>query len=159
MKEDLYDSLATECGEVVKETVKTVTGDGVTQELKNANKVANTYAYGSSGPVPGDTIDTYLDDVANVKREDAINNLVAQSALLKAKAENEQNKFVLSKEEKARRKKEFVEYMMYQQEEAYFTQNHYVMDGKTKRRVRKMIEKNYDKGKYGSLDSRKSLND
>lgn len=159
MKEDLYDSLATECGEVVKETVKTVTGDGITQELKNANKAVNTYAYGSSGPVPGDTIDTYLDDVANVKREDAINNLVAQSALLKAKAENEQNKFVLSKEEKARRKKEFVEYMMYQQEEAYFTQNHYVMDGKTKRRVRKMIEKNYDKGKYGSLNSRKSLND
>ena len=49
--------------------------------------------------------------------------------------------------------------MMYQQEEAYFTQNHYIMDGKTKRRVRKMIERNYDKGRYGSLYSRKSLND
>ena len=55
--------------------------------------------------------------------------------------------------------KEFVDYMMYQQEEAYFTQNHYIMDGRTKRRVRKMIERNYDKGRYGSLYSGKSLND
>ena len=34
MKNDLYDSLATECGEAVNETVKTVTGNEVMQELK-----------------------------------------------------------------------------------------------------------------------------
>ena len=159
MKNDLYDSLATECGEAVNETVKTVTGNEVMQELKKVDKTVNSYAYGSSGPIPGDTIESYLDDVANVNKEDAISNLVAQSALLKAKSETEQNKSVLTKEEKARQKKQFVDYMMYQQEEAYFTQNHYIMDGKTKRRIRKMIERNYDKGRYGSLYSGKSLND
>ena len=70
MKNDLYDSLATECGEAVNETVKTVTGNEVMQELNKVNKAVNSYAYGGSGPIPGDTIESYLDDVANVNKEE-----------------------------------------------------------------------------------------
>ena len=38
--------------------------------------------------------------------------------------------------------------MIYQQGEAYFQQHHYIVDGKTKKRTRKILEKAYDKGKF-----------
>ena len=89
MKNDLYDSLVTECGEAVNETVKTVTGNEVMQELKKVDKTVNSYAYGSSGPIPGDTIDSYLDDVSNVKKENAIKqyrkNVEKMNFMLKSK--------------------------------------------------------------------------
>ena len=36
------------------------------------------------------------------------------------------------------------------QGEAFFTEHHHLMDGKTKRRLRRTIERQYDKGKFKS---------
>lgn len=159
----LYDTLAQECGEVVStdETVQTVSGDDLNNELKKVDKATNHYAYGDTGPVPGDSISSFLDNTTEVKKDDAVQNMIRESALLKAQqeAEDEKKSRTLTKEEKAQRKKQLVEYLLYQQEEAYFAQNHYIMDGKTKRRTRKIIERNYDKGKYGDMNSTASLND
>ena len=56
MKNDLYDSLATECGEAVNETVKTVTGNEVMQELKKVDKTVNDYAQVTGDFKTGDVI-------------------------------------------------------------------------------------------------------
>ena len=38
--------------------------------------------------------------------------------------------------------------MLYQQGELYYQQHHYIMDGRTKRKIRKRIERDYDKGRF-----------
>ena len=92
-----------------------------------------------------------MDEAKNITKESAINSMLAQSAIYKAQkeaAEQQNQPKKLTKEEREARKKQVVDYLMYQQEEAYFVQHHYIMDGRTKRRVRAMISRNYDKGKY-----------
>ena len=41
-----------------------------------------------------------------------------------------------------------MESMMYQQGEAYYQKHHYIMDGKSKRKLRKRLEREFNKGKY-----------
>ena len=54
--------------------------------------------------------------------------------------------------------KQIVAYILQQQEEAYYLEHHYIMDGRTRRAVRSMIEKDYDKGKYRPSKSNVNLN-
>ena len=95
--------------------------------------------------------------MTSVDEDKAVNKMLSEAAILKMKKEQEAEKRVLTKEQRMVQRKQVCDYLMYQQEEAYFKQNHFIMDGKTKRRVRKMIERNYDKGRYGSTNG-SSLN-
>ena len=74
-----------------------------------------------------------------------MNTLITHAAIAKAKSESDIREKAKQKYEQ---RKQFIESMMYQQGELYYQQHHYMMDGKTKRRVRKAIERAYDKGKY-----------
>ena len=151
----LYDELAQDCGEVVKENeIKTTEGDEVVEKI---NKSMNEFAYGGAELAPGESLDGFFSEMTSVDEDKAVNKMLSEAAILKMKKEQEAEKRVLTKEQRMAQKKEVCEYLMYQQEEAYFKQNHFIMDGKTKRRVRKMIERNYDKGRYGSANG-SSLN-
>ena len=151
----LYDKLAQDCGEVVKENeIKTTEGDEV---LEKINKRMNEFAYGGAELAPGESLDGFFSEMTSVDEDKAVNKMLSEAATLKMKKEQEAENRVLTKEQMMGQKKQVCDYLMYQQEQAYFTQNHYVMDGKTKRRVRKMIERNYDKGRYG-LTNGSSLN-
>ena len=74
-----------------------------------------------------------------------MNTLITQAAIAKAKSESDIREKTKQKHEQ---RTQFIESMMYQQGELYYQQHHYMMDGKTKRRVRRAIERAYDKGKY-----------
>ena len=150
----ILDSLAQTDGEELKnEEYVSVEGSTAKETVDKASQQLNSHPYGESGPMPGDRIgvEKYMDEAKNITKESAINSMLAQSAIYKAQreaAEQQNQPKKLTKEEREARKKQVVDYLMYQQEEAYFLQHHYIMDGKTKRRVRAMISRNYDKGKY-----------
>lgn len=157
-KQKVYDSLAAEVGEPVDEkNLHKISKLDADREIYENTKNQNKYMYDTGCPIPGETINSYLDDISKVDKEKAVDNMLSHSAILKLKAENEKNK-KLSLKEKAEKKKRTVEYFLYQEEENFYTKNHYIMDGLTRRRTRRIIEKNYDKGRYDtSLE--KSLND
>lgn len=149
----LYDELATECGEVCEssESMKIIEDASEVEKVaqKSFEKV-NQFAYGGDCPMPGEAIADKISENVEVSKTDAVNQMIQQAALLKAEkeAEEREKNRVLSPEEKAERKKSVIDYLMYQQEEAYFTKYHYVMDGKTKRGTRKRLERMYDKGRF-----------
>lgn len=162
----LLNELAQQCGEKIekKDYVVVDSGDAIEQIDVAANK-ANKFTYSDEQevPLPGESIAPYLDNVKEINKEDAINSLVQQSALLKVQKEAEEREkskkpAPLTKEQKAAQKKQIVAYILQQQEEAYYLEHHYIMDGRTRRAVRSMIEKDYDKGKYRPSKSNVNLN-
>ena len=118
-----YDSYITEHGTAISDlTLKKM----LVSKKDIQDKIDNTFAY-------EDTPDT------------GMNSLITQAAMMKAKDETDKREAL---KQKAEQRKNFIESMMYQQGELYYQQHHYFMDGKTKRRVRKAVERAYDKGKY-----------
>lgn len=111
------------------------------------NKINNTFAYDDGNTViPGKPIDDTIDrQLESLNEDTGMNSLITQAAMMKAKSETEKREQL---KQKAEQRKNFIESMMYQQGELYYQQHHYFMDGKTKRRVRKAVERAYDKGKY-----------
>lgn len=107
-------------------------------------------------PIPGQDViaDRINSQINNINENTAMNSLIIQSAMIKAKNENDETvksiKKEMSAEEKAAAKKQFVESMLYQQGELYYQQHHHIMDGKTKKGVRKRIERDYDKGRFSN---------
>lgn len=114
---------------------------------KVQDRIERSYAYDDGNTViPGTPIDNNLDkQVETLNEESGMNTLITQAAIAKAKSESDIREKTKQKHEQ---RKQFIESMMYQQGELYYQQHHYMMDGKTKRRVRKAIERAYDKGKY-----------
>lgn len=111
------------------------------------DKIDNTFAYEDTPSViPGKPIDDTIDrQLESLNEDTGMNSLITQAAMMKAKDETDKREAL---KQKAEQRKNFIESMMYQQGELYYQQHHYFMDGKTKRRVRKAVERAYDKGKY-----------
>lgn len=156
---ELIDRLAMEAGEVVEnpQTLEEITESMAEKLAENASRKANSYAYGSGGPTPGESIDNELDRILDVPSEGMEDELVRQVAIMKAKNESERSKRETAAE-RERKKKEVCDYILYQTEQNYYMKNHFMMDGKTKRRTYRKILRDYDNGKYRSPDG-KTLND
>ena len=126
------------------------------EELKNAmirkdeineEMMKNTaFAYDNGNtPIPGEEVDYKIkEQLDSINENTALDSLITAAAI--AKAQNE--KPSLTPAQKAEKRKQFVESMMYQQGELYYQQHHYIMDGKTRRALRKRIERDYDKGRF-----------
>ena len=163
---EVLDSLVSEVGTLVTENDKTTeipqenisqVLDSIVEDTAPKPKV-NEYAYGAAGPIPGETIPEQFDAIKDVPKDGAIDSMVMQAAILKAQKEAAEEK-KLSVEEKARKREEAIEYILYKAQEQYFIDHKYIMDGKTKRRTRAKIARDYDKGKYRERPNKKSLND
>ena len=162
---EVLDSLVSEIGTPVTENEKAsdISEENISEVLDSivedtpAHK-KNTYAYGDGGPIPGEALGNQFDAIKDVPRESAIDSMVMQAAILKAQKESAEQK-KLSAEEKARKRAEAIEFILYKAEEQYFIDHKYIMDGKTKRRTRAKIARDYDKGKYREKPNKKSLND
>ena len=156
------DSLASELGTPFEGQL--FEGDDKKKQMKKMTEKAklNDYVYGGSGPIPGESISDELDAITNVDKSEAMDSMIMQSAMLKAKAEAEeqQKNKKMTPEERKKYRQQVVDYLMYQQEEQYFMQHKYIMDGKTKRRLRSKIERDFDKGRIRPKKSgHGSLND
>ena len=151
------DSLMIKEGEEINENdIKTVNKQDVEKQINNP------FAYDSNTPIPGEAIDDKISEQINsIDENSALDSLITKAAIIKAKNESANKNKKLSKEELEKIKKNFCEQLFYQQQEDYYTKHHYIMDGKTKRRVRKTIERNFDKGRYNKFlyNTGKSLND
>ena len=151
------DSLMIKEGEEINENdIKTVNKQDVEKQINNP------FAYDSNTPIPGEDIDDKISEqINNIDKNTALDSLITKAAIIKAKNESTNENKKLSKEELEKVKKNFCEQLFYQQQEDYYTKYHSMMDGKTKRRVRKTIERNFDKGRYNKFlyNTGKSLND
>lgn len=115
-------------------------------EINEEMERTASFAYDNGNtPIPGEDVDYKIKEQLNsINENTALNSLVTAAAI--AKAQNEKPK--LTPTQKAEQRKQFIDAMMYQQGELYYQQHHYIMDGKTKRAVRKRIERDYDKGRF-----------
>lgn len=115
-------------------------------EINEEMERTASFAYDNGNtPIPGEDVDYKIKEQLNsINENTALDSLVTAAAI--AKAQNE--KPLLTPAQKAEKRKQFIDAMMYQQGELYYQQHHYIMDGKTKRAVRKRIERDYDKGRF-----------
>ena len=163
---EVLDSLAGEVGTPVTENEKpsAISGENISEVLDSIVEDVpqpvrtNDYAYGSGGPIPGEAMTDQFDAIKDVPRDSAIDSMVMQAAILKAQNEAAEQK-MLTAEERARKRAEAIEYILYKAQEQYFIDHKYVMDGRTKRRTRAKIARDYDKGRYRERPAVKSLND
>ena len=156
----MLDSLVTEVGTLVTENEKaTDISEAILDSLVEEKPKTNEYAYGSGGPIPGEEIGNAFDVIKDVPKESAIDSMVMQAAILKAQKEAAEQKQKMTPEERARKREEDIEYILYKAQEQYFIDHKYIMDGRTKRRTRAKIARDYDKGKYRQKPNKKSLND
>lgn len=122
------------------------------------SKLSNTYAYDSNIPIPGETIndEKIMSNINDINENTALSSLIANAAMIKAKKE----KNTVTKEQLNKLKEDFCKQLLQQQEDEYYNKHGFIMNGQLKRRTRKIIEKNFDKGKYNKyLQPAKSLND
>jgi hypothetical protein len=150
---DLLDSLAKDLGEVVKKEEK----DYVVLEGEQRDKYVDesltgitekpSLAYSEGVPLPGADLTDMFNRVATVDESNAIDGVIAQNALKKVREEAEQERRQNAEERKRQREADIAS-IMYSAEEQYFLEHKHVMDGRTKRRTKKRIEHDYDKGRY-----------
>ena len=156
MQQDNLDKFIMENGEDVNESMRILSDAEVNTKFDD-----NFHPlYGDDTPIPGGNVIHKINGIESINKESALDSLIAKSAIIKAKNEAQEEKKKLTKKDRESKKKQFVDSMMYQQEEDYYQKHHYVMDGKTKRGVRKRIERDFDKGRYHRFltDNHKSLN-
>lgn len=110
-------------------------------------------SYNTDSPIPGQEV--VYNHTVDTDENIALNNLIIKSAMAKAHSEAEIAK---SNAEEERIKKQIIDTMMYNEGEIYYQKYHYVMDGKTKRKLKRMIEKKYNEGKYDYLKTTSNLN-
>lgn len=151
-KRELYNELAKECGVVIeKNSYSTIDSETASEQIDKI-KVKKKFAYEDDTTILPDSeyVNRQLDETLNkeISKEDAVENMLYKTAVLKARNESEDMKELLSKEEYEQQKKEIVNYLLYQQEQAYYSEYKFMMDGKTKRKIRKKLEREYDAGKY-----------
>lgn len=145
MENSVLDKLVQEKGRVITDAeLKNITvSDKRMEEI--TNNVNKSFAYDDNMPIPGETVEFDTND--NITKESALNSLYKSATALNAMKKLEAEK-AKDKEKAAVTKKQFVDAMLYQQGEMYYEQHHFMMDGATKRRIRKRIEKEYDEGKF-----------
>jgi len=133
--------------EVTENNMQLLDKEQVEKKLNTPIKLA----YDNDTPIPGENINNKLDmSLSGINEATALDSLITKSAIIKAEKEKEQivKTKKLTKAEREKYRKEFIDSLMYQQGENYYQANHYIMDGRTKRRVRKKIENDFDKGRY-----------
>lgn len=130
--------------------------DGIEVTEKNYTENTNRFAYDTTSPIPGQNTDI-VTDVDDINENTALDSLVIKSAMAKARAEKKDN--TITKEQMLAAKKQIVDMLMYNEGEAFYQKYHYMMDGKTKRKTRRIIEKNFDKGKYNHFFTTNNLNE
>lgn len=153
--DDIFDSLAVECGEIIKENEKPVIITNKDAMKKAMNDNLNKYAYESEDmPMPGQSVSVTIGSSPEQKTN-GINSVLAQAALLKAEKATEslyaKEKREKEEKEKKARRDNIITQFMYQQEEAFFIKNKFRMSGQEKRKLRRIIEKKYDAGKFDSF--------
>lgn len=142
------DELMLKSGEVVKNE-SIIKNNEYKDKVINAldNEYANTYAYGDIGPIPGTPVEMNTGvSIDNTEDERKAGNrrLIAAAAQMKLRKEMEEfNK----KSDKEKIRTYVISALMQQQEREYLEKHHYVMSGDIKRRTRKSIERQYDKGR------------
>ena len=153
INKDLLDSLAKDLGEVVKEEEKgyvVLEGearDKYVDESLSAMTEKPTLAYNEGVPLPGADLSDMFNRVATVDESNAIDGVIAQNAMKKVREEAERERKETA-EEKRRRREADIASILYNAEEAYFLEHKHIMDSRTKRRTKKIIERDYDKGRY-----------
>ena len=109
------DSLASELGTPFEGQL--FEGDDKKKQMKKMTEKAklNDYVYGGSGPIPGESISDELDAITNVDKSEAMDSMIMQSAMLKAKAEAEeqQKSKKMTPEERKKYRQQVVDYLMY----------------------------------------------
>lgn len=158
---EMLDSLVTEVGTPVTENEKTtnISQEMIDSVVEENKPKTNEYAYGSGGPIPGEALGEEFDAIKDVPKETAVDSMIMQAAILKAQKEAANQQPRMTPEERARKREEDIEYILYKAQEQYFIDHKYIMDGRTKRRTRAKITRDYDKGKYRQKPNKKSLND
>lgn len=129
--------------------------DGVEVTEKNYKENTNRFAYDTTSPIPGENTDI-VTDIDNITEETALDSLVVKSAMAKARSEKQNT---VTKEQIKAAKKQIVDMIMYNEGEAFYQKYHHVMDGATKRKTRRIIERNFDKGKYNHFFTTNNLNE
>lgn len=148
---EILDELAVECGEVIEEPVTVIESEEAQKAFKKINN-RKRFAYDDEAyALPGsDETFKELDEELGkeVSKDEAIENMLMKAAVMKVQNKDPEVERIVKKEQAAQERKEIVAYLLQQQEAAYFEQNGFVMSGDIRRRTRKMIEKQYDKGKF-----------
>lgn len=152
---EVFDSLAEDCGEVITEDTEVIEVTDKKKISDAINRQENKFAYDDRNiPMPGQEMDDKLfRDLTNSDKDTGVKRLLAEAAILKAESEREAEKeqsakkFVPSKEQK----EELIKQILYDQERMYFEKYKYMMSGKQRRTLRKKIEKNFDKGRYNKF--------
>ena len=158
------DSLCEEIGEKTDgtEVVITPTDEEVDAAADKLTKKKNVFAYDNEGgvPVPGQSMDEQFDRISDVKKQDAMQSMINQAAILKAQKEKEeaQKNQKLTPEERRKKVEDLTNYLFYQAQEQYYVQNHFIMDSRTKRATLAQIKRDIRKGRYKIDTSSPSLN-
>ena len=154
MMEEKYNTvmgdIVKEVGEPVSDDEAILVNDNKSELLNVVDKAKHTYDYDGQSdlPIPGEE-QVYDKTLYNSNSAQGVKELINMTATLKAekekKTEDEKKKFA---QRKAQMKPELVSQIMYQEEQAYFEKNKHMLSGSDRRRLRRIIEKNYDKGRY-----------
>lgn len=139
-----YDGLVEEIGVPVDENETVITDkDAIKEQIDNSNSTQR-YAYGETGPIPGQSIEGHLNKISNITKETALSDLITKSAQIKAEKERKIR-------EEAIRKERTFEVFMQQQNDAWFKEHHYQLNGQQKRRLKKIFEKEWKKGRFRNV--------
>lgn len=142
---DTLDSIARECGKEIDVTKMKVADATKVVESVEAEMRNGDLAYGGFDIDPMGTPHLPTADEVVSSKEDAMFNATASVALEKLRKEQEQfNKM----EDDEKIKKYVLESELHRNCTEFFLKNGYNMDGKSKRKLRRVIETAWAKGKY-----------
>ena len=138
------DSFVQENGEEINETLNIISKEEI------QNKLNNKFIYeDTETPIPGEQISDKIDNTLNnINEANALDSLITKAAIVKAENEKKKTKKHLTPQERNEVRDQFVDSMLYQEGEAYYQRHHHMMDGKTKRKTKRMIITAFNKGKY-----------
>ena len=138
------DSFVQENGEEINETLNIISKEEI------QNKLNNKFIYeDTETPIPGEQISDKIDNTLNnINEANALDSLITKAAIVKAENEKKKTKKHLTPQERNEVRDQFVDSMLYQEGEAYYQRYHHMMDGKTKRKTKRMIITAFNKGKY-----------
>lgn len=146
---EMLNSLVQENGEPVVEEEMIVVEDK--DKIKSAvNKTRNKLAYDDRDiPLPGQemNIDMFR-NLTNSDKETGIKRLITEAALLKAEEEQAEEARRAKARNIAEQRADILKTIMYQQEQEYFKKNKCMMSGQQKRKLKRIIERNFEKGMY-----------
>lgn len=159
MQNSKLDEFIMENGTELKNDIQVLSKEETDKKFENNFQIL----YDNDKPIPGNNVTNKISGLEDINEQTALDSLIIKSAMIKAekeKAEEDRQRKKLTKKDRESMKKQFVDSLMYQQEEDYYQKHHYVMDGKTKRGTRKRLERLFDKGRYDKylIQDRKSLN-